>query len=70
MTCDHVSALAYRYRRTLNGVEERAASVSDRGCGKGRPRTFFGGTIATADLGAIEICGPLSLSPFMDLLRA
>ncbi len=26
--------------------------------------------MATADLGAIEICGLLSLSPLMDLLRA
>lgn len=26
--------------------------------------------MATADFGAIEICGPLSLSPLIDLLRA
>lgn len=32
--------------------------------------TFFGGTIATADLGAIETCGPLSFSPLIDLLSA
>lgn len=32
--------------------------------------TFFGGTIATADLGAIDTCGPLSFSPLIDLLRA
>ncbi len=32
--------------------------------------TFFGGTIATADLGAIMTCGLLSFSPLMDLLKA
>lgn len=32
--------------------------------------TFFGGTIATADLGPIATCGILSLSPLMDRRRA
>lgn len=31
--------------------------------------TFFGGTIATADFGAMDTCGR-SFSPLMDLLRA
>jgi hypothetical protein len=34
-------------------------------------RTFFGGTIATADLGAMETCGDLlSFSPLIDLRKA
>lgn len=33
--------------------------------------TFFGGTIATAVLGAMEMCGPFwSFSPLIDLRRA
>ena len=37
--------------------------------GKRLSRTFFGGTMAIADLGAMEIWG-FSLSPLMDLRRA
>lgn len=35
-----------------------------------RKRTFFGGTMATADLGAIDMWGLFSFSPLMDLRRA
>ncbi len=35
-----------------------------------RKRTFLGGTMATADLGAMDMWGLLSFSPLMDLRRA
>jgi hypothetical protein len=43
--------------------------TTSKGVGR-RLHTFFGGTMATADFGAIETCGPLSFSPLIDLLRA